>query len=92
MTKMFLAAVSLIAAAAPALADEECWPVKKTVWTLDGTAMLIEEARCSEESNSYIVRDVRRGETREISQDNLFSVNPFEENGAALDTPAPSLN
>lgn len=43
MTKMFLAAVSLIAAAVPAFADEECWPVKKTVWTLDGTAMLVEK-------------------------------------------------
>lgn len=88
MTKMFLAAVSLIAATAPAFADEECWPVKKTVWTLDGTAMLIEEARCSEESNTYIVRDVRQGETREISQDDLFAVNPFEEDGKVPGTPA----
>jgi hypothetical protein len=88
MTKMFLAAVSLIAASVPAFADEECWPVKKTVWTLDGTAMLIEEARCSEESNTYIVRDVRRGETREISQEDLFPVDPFEQDGKTSDSPS----
>lgn len=92
MTKIFLAAVSLLAAAAPAFADEECWPVKKAVWTLEGTAMLIEEARCSEESNTYIVKDVRRGETREISQDNLFPVNPFEGDGIVSDAPTPSGN
>ncbi|WP_054313793.1 hypothetical protein [Mesorhizobium sp. 1M-11] len=92
MTKMFLAAVSLIAASVPAFADEECWPVKKTVWTLDGTAMLIEEARCTEEDNTYVVRDVRRGETREISQDDLFPVDPFQQDGKASDTPAPSSN
>ncbi len=68
------------------------WPVKKTVWTLDGNAMLIEEARCSEESNTYVVRDVRRGETREISQDDLFPVDPFEQDGKTPDSPTLPAN
>jgi hypothetical protein len=52
------------------------WPVNKAVWTLDGNAMLC------------VVRDVRRGETREISQDDQFPVDPFEQDGKTLDSPA----
>ncbi len=35
-----------------------------------------------------VVRDVRRGETREISQDDQFPVDPFEQDGKTLDSPA----